>query len=424
MFRHPAIIATLLLFAAPLTGRTGLAWADTLNRVPNPPADPIQHIVILVRENHTYDNLFGRFPGGDGTTTGLLSSGARVPLARTPNYIRRNLDHTGDAAQDAINGGRMNGFSHLANARQDGRRIALSQFRQSDIPNFWSYAQHFTLDDHFFSTIAGPSFPNHLALVAASSNNVVDDPVPDAHGQWGCAASPGSVVSAADPRTGERHFVPSCFALRTLPDELQRRGIAWAYYMPRPSQDSALWNAISSPHQATFWQHLRPESSFVQDIQSGRLPAVSWVVTSNRYDTGPTTSMCAGENHVVQQLNALMQSPLWNSTVEFLTWDDFGGFYDHVRPPQFNAISFGPRVPDLVISPYARVHYVDHTTYDFTSILRYIEDKHHLPHLSTYDRHATSIGRDLDFGQQLLPPLLLPERQCTGPPTERNSPNY
>jgi phospholipase C len=185
--------------------------------------------------------------------------------------------------------------------------------------------------------------------------------------------------------------------------------------MPKPSQDSALWNALSSPHQATFWQHLRPESSFVADIQSGRLPAVSWVVTSSQYDTGPTALMCSGENHVVQQLNALMQSPLWRSTAVFLTWDDFGGFYDHVRPPRFDAISFGPRVADIVISPYARSGYVDHTTYDFTSILRYIEDKYHLPHLSAFDRHATSIARSFDFGWQPLPPLVLRERPCTSP---------
>src|SRR5437588_12666747 len=102
-----------------------------------------------------------------------------------------------------------------------------------------------------------------------------------------------------------------------------------------------------------------------------------------------------------------MRSPLWSSTAVFVTWDDFGGFYDHVAPPHLDYISYGPRVPSIVISPYARPHFVDHARYDFASILRYIEDKHNLPHLSTYDRTAASIAADLDFTQQSIPPLIL-----------------
>jgi len=397
------LVASLLLCVVPLTPKTVLAQRAH---------DPVQHIIILVRENHTYDNLFGRFSGGDGTTSGLLYQGSRIQLAHTPDVFNLNLDHTGNAAGIAMNGGRMNGFNRLPHAVQGGKNIALSQFQSSDIPNLWSYAQHFTLGDHFFSTIAGPSFPNHLALVAATSKNVVDDPVVNSHGGWGCDALSTGKVMVADPKTGKRHLIKACFALRSLPDELQSRHISWAYYMPDPVHSKCLWKSIASPHLAGFWQNLRPESALIHDMQSGQLPAVSWVSTTASYDTGPTASITAGENHIVEQLNALMHSPLWQSTVVFLTWDDFGGFYDHVRPPHLNAISYGPRVPTLVISPYARRHYVDHTTYDFGSVLRFTEDLFNLPSLTMLDRRATSIGRALDFKQRPLPPLILHQRAC------------
>jgi phospholipase C len=383
----------------------------------SPPA--INHIVIVIRENHTYDNLFGRFPGGDGTTVGRSVAGERVKLGHTPQLIVRNPGHTGNSADTALADGQLNGFSNLQNAVQEDDRISLSQYLPSDIPNLWSYAHHFTLTDHFFSTFAGPSFPNYLALLAGTSNNVDDDPIPNAQHRWGCRAHPSGLVDAVIPGTERYHLVRPCFALRTLPDELQSHHISWAYYMPHASGHGDVWNAIATvpadPH-AAYWHHLREESSFIRDVQTGTLPAVSWIVTSPKYSTGPTSYMCVGENHLVQQLNALMRSSLWRSTVVFVTWDDFGGFYDHVVPQSLNDISYGFRVPTLVISPYARPRTVDHTTYDFTSILRFIEDRYHLPRLSQYDRHAASIGRDLNVKQRPLPPLILRQRKCPYPP--------
>jgi phospholipase C len=168
-----------------------------------------------------------------------------------------------------------------------------------------------------------------------------------------------------------------------------------------------------------FWQHLKEESRFIQDAQAGRLPAVSWVVTTPKLDTGPLSYMCVGENHIVQQVDAIVRGPLWKSTVISLTWDDFGGFYDHILPPSLNAISLGFRVPDIVISPYVRPHFVDHTSYDCTSIVRYIEDRFGLLRLSFYDRRAISIGRALNLKQRPLAPLIVRERNCPFPPPTR-----
>lgn len=309
-----------VMVALIVASMAGIATYITLrHRSPQsrPGVPAINHIVIVLRENHTYDNLFGRFPGGEGATVGRSVSGKIVELGETPQLIMRNPGHTGMSAETALADGRLNGFSTLQNAVQGEERISLSQYLPSDIPNLWSYARHFTLTDHFFSTVAGPSFPNHLALLAATSNNVVDDPVANDRRRWGCRTYPFGTVAAVIPGTDRYHHVRPCFALRTLPDALQSRHISWAYYMPHASRHGAVWNALSSvpvDPQAAYWQHLREESRFIQDVQSGQLPAVSWIVTSPKYDTGPTSYMCVGENHLVQQINAVMQSPLWSST--------------------------------------------------------------------------------------------------------------
>jgi phospholipase C len=168
----------------------------------------INHIVILLRENHTYDNLFGRFPDGAGTTVGRSATGKLVQLDRTPQLILRNPGHTGASADTALADGQLNGFSRLDNAVQGDDKISLSQFLPADIPNLWSYAQHFTLDDHFFSTIAGPSFPNHLALVAGTSANAADDSIAKSQEGWGCRTKPSGLVSALLPGTDRFHLVP------------------------------------------------------------------------------------------------------------------------------------------------------------------------------------------------------------------------
>jgi hypothetical protein len=204
--------------------------------------------------------------------------------------------------------------------------------------------------------------------------------------------------------------------MSTLPDLLQQAGISWKYYAPGLFQSGYIWSALDAIRhirQGPLWEsNVRDTSEFMKDVRAGTLPQVSWVVMNEGESEHPPHSACAGENWTVRQLNALMQSPLWSSTVVFLTWDDFGGFYDHVPPPHLNYIAYGPRVPTIVISPYARAHFVDHRQYDFASILRYVEDKYHLPQLSEYDRRAQSIAGALDPTQRPLPPLVLNTRSC------------
>lgn len=377
-------------------------------------SSPIKHIIIVIRENHSYDQMFGRFPGGDGTTTGTLPNGQLVPLARTPITLWRDIGHGRRAVRIAMNHGRMNGFARLAGAVQHGHSISLSQYYPADIRGYWSYAQNFTLADHFFSTVAGPSYPNHLVLIAGTSHNVVGNPGPNWRQSWGCnAVNPGR-VRAYNQHTHHIHVVTACFHTPTLGEVLQQQGISWIYFAPL-SFARLIWSSFAStpePGTDAWKQHFASYAAFISAVRTGTLPAVSWLVAPARYNDHPPHSICTSQNWLDRQLNAVMQSSLWNSTAMIVTWDEFGGFYDHVTPPSFHNIGFGPRVPTIVISPYSRAQIVDHTVYDFASILRFVENQFHLPRLSAYDAQATSIGRALDLQQKPLPPLVLPLQQC------------
>lgn len=413
-----AVVATM----AVLVG-AGLLLVNTLgssDQSSPPPrlgtTGPIRHIVMLIRENRSFDQMFGTMRGVDGARKATLPDGRLVRLGRTPDHTLLDIAHSGVAADTAIANGRMSGFPLLPGAIQDGRDIALTQYHRTDIPNYWRYARHFTIDDHFFSTIAGASFPNHLVTVAGTNLNTDNNPIQTAPNSWGCDSGRFALVDAVNPRTGHHYYVKPCFNHRTIVDELQRAGISWKYYAPPRYRSGYLWSALDAIHHIRYsavWSHdVIRTGNFVKDVRAGSLPAVSWLVTSAPQSDHPPFSICVGENWVVKEINAVMRSRLWKHTVIFLSWDDFGGFFDHVPPPRLNALALGPRVPTIVISPYARPHHVSHSRYDFASILRYIEDKYGLKPLAFYDRHARSIGNELDLHQRRLKPYVLRQRHC------------
>lgn len=378
---------------------------------------PIKHIVLIDKENRSFDQIFGRFPGADGATRAELSNGRTVALGRTPDTTLLDIGHAGDAASLAINNGRMNRFDLLPGAIQSGRDIALSQLYPADIPNYYRYARRFTLDDHFFSTISGPSFPNHLVTVAASSANTVDNPRGQTYHAWGCDGGPFSVVNAINPRTGREYLTKPCFNIPTLADTFQKYKVSWKYYAPGRYKSGYIWNAfdaIRSVRYSRLWKTNASISDrqFVKDARAGKLPAVSWLVTNAAQSDHPPFSICIGENWTVNQINAVMRGPEWKSTLIVLTWDDFGGFYDHVPPPRLDYISLGPRVPTVIISPYARPGYVDRMTMDFNSILKFIEQDYRLPALNARDRRAASLLSSLNFKQRPLAPYVLKPRRC------------
>lgn len=376
---------------------------------------PIKHIIIIDKENHSYDNLFGLFPGADGTAYARLSDGKVIKMGRMPDHTLLDVGHAGAAAVLAVDNGRMDDFDLLPGAIQNGQIIADSEYHEADIPNYWAYAKRFTLDDHFFSTIMGPSFPNHLVSVAATSGNTTDNP----HGQlvhaWGCDGGSASWVDGITP-SGKPFQTHPCFNFRALPDILNRYHVSWKYYAPPQFASGYVWSALDAIRHirySHYWKsNVINDKRFTHEVATGHLPAVSWLVTDARHSDHAPASICLGENWAVRMINSVMASKYWKSTAIFLTWDDFGGFYDHVAPPRQDAISLGPRVPTIVISPYARAHFVDHHQLEFDSLLRFIEDDYHLPSLTARDRRAPSMITSFDFHQKPLKPLLLKQRTC------------
>ncbi|GAC1442733.1 MAG: hypothetical protein NVSMB52_00230 [Chloroflexota bacterium] len=377
--------------------------------------NPIQHIIIMDKENRTFDSMFGTFPGANGATTYTASDGQQHPLNHQPDRLIRDISHQPDSAHLAYDGGKMDKFSQVEGAIQQGVDVADSQFYESDIPNYWSYARSFTLDDSFFSTVMGPSFPNHLLSIAGESANVDSNP---GSGRWGCDSAPTLTAEQRAP-DGTKSYVFPCFNFQTLGDLLNTKNISWKYYAPDQDRSGYIWSAfdaIKHVRQGPDWnKHVLNHSWFAADVASGTLPTVSWLVQPFDVSDHPPASICAGENWTVQQINAVMNNPtLWAHTAIILTWDDFGGFYDHVVPPlgPNPQIEYGFRAPTMVISPYARAGYVDHTMYSYPSILKFVEDTLGLPSLTERDRLSNDMINSFDFSQNPLPPLPLQERTC------------
>jgi phospholipase C len=392
----------------------------------------IDHVVFIVKENRTFDHLFGQFPGANGVVEGRRCDGSIVPLARAEDDAP-GPKHSFLSGILAINGGRMNCFDHLEGGREDQSYV---QFDAEQIPNYWRYAQEFTLGDRFFSSSYGPTWVEHYWVIASQSDRFVDierDLVGSDGVKGGYCDDPEERILSfpilsveeeqhvfrmeeqPDPEGVEAFFFNRwpCSNILTMPDLLEGAGISWAYYgSEQPNRD--VLRAIPHIRYGPMWSKLLDVSELTGDIQGGELPAVSWVMPpideSDHPDYAP---LCPGENWTVRVLNAIMRSSAWDRTVVFLTWDDFGGFYDHASPPHLDIYGYGPRVPLLVISPYARAGLVFHGTSDFSSVLRFIEKLHGLPALTERDRNANDLFGTLDFTQEPLDPLILKERPCS-----------
>jgi phospholipase C len=389
---------------------------------------PIKHVVFIIKENRTFDNLFGRFPGANGATTGL--DGGRVrTLTRGLDRLPEDIKHCYECALQAWDKGKMDGFGSVSAAAE---RYAYAQMTREDVPAYWQWARHFVLGDNFFASAQGPSFPNHLFTIAAQSGGTHDNPTQnldllrERHRKtglfkaWGCDSIDTAYIQVED-REGVVKNVPPCFDFLTEGDLLTGAGVPWAYFSATNMQNGYLWSAYDAVRHIRenldLWRtHIFPVDDVIQDIKKGRLPPVTWVTPRFELSDHPEYSLCWGQNWTTEVVNAIMRSPMWKDTAIFITWDDYGGFYDHVPPPQVDKFGFGIRVPLLVISPYAKRGYVDHTRGEFSSILRFVEDNWGLSQLTHRDRHADNLSEAFDFSQDPRPPDPQPLRtDCPGP---------
>jgi phospholipase C len=395
----------------------------------------IQHIVIMIQENRSFDNLFATFPNADGATSGYyLKNGKRILIQLTEGGLP-NLDFNHAYKQyvaDYDNGG-MDGF---AQEGYDGNHPAGTKMYQyvnpSQIQPYWTLAQQYALADEMFQTQGSGSFTGHQDLIAGGTrytyNNhtgsIIDYPKNDST-NWTCGAPPGIVTSMLTKNKqyldGGGPFPCFTYAGGTMRDLLDAKGVTWKYYAPPGKNDSVgvLWNAygaIQAVYKSSEWPPSSqpwncgnascvtwPQTNVLTDITNGQLPAVSWVIP-DQVDSDHPHSLNGeynGPSWVASVVNAIGTSSYWNSTAIVVVWDDWGGFYDHRTPAFFdNAGGLGFRVPMLVISPYVPAGTIAHTQYEFGSILKFVEQTFHLGSMGTTDVRATSIGNIFNLNQK------------------------
>jgi phospholipase C len=377
----------------------------------------IKHIVIIMQENRSFDSYFGTFPGADGIPMKHHRPTVCVPDPQTHRCERPYVDHADingggphshRASRMDINGGRMNGFVAAAESGQrgcldvtdpactlTGKPDAMGYHTRSDIPNYWRYAKDFVLQDHMFEPNTSWSLPAHLFLVS----------------EWSAYCSvPGRASSCHNALTTRPYERPPDYppyyggATSPTPDYawtditylLHRHHIKWGYYIvsgtePDCENPAQLTCTPVAQNSSTYgiwnplpWFETVRHDNQLGDVQSvarfysaarkGHLPAVSWVTPSGQVSEHPPSPVSAGQSYVTSVINAVMRSPDWKSTAIFLSWDDWGGFYDHVRPPTVDRDGYGLRVPAIVISPYAKRGYIDHQILSFDAYNKFIED--------------------------------------------------
>ncbi|MBV9719463.1 MAG: hypothetical protein JOZ77_09085 [Candidatus Eremiobacteraeota bacterium] len=394
----------------------------------------IQHVVIVIQENRTFDNLFATFPNADGTTQGrmkLPSGGySYIPLQKSNLVEPCDFGHSYRGYRKDYDNGAMDGFNLEGGGKPCPGPTGTKTYQyvnRAQIAPYWAIAKSWVLADHMFQTQGSGSFTAHQDLIRGGtlieagrkSKTLVDFP---SAMPWGCDAPKYTKTSILVSKGVDelshyrRHDGPfPCLTYPTLRDLLDSKGVTWKYYSPpEPRGTGKLWSAfdaIQAVREGPEWAtNVVPTTQFFSDVQYGQLAGLSWIVPDLFNSDHPATAYDYGPSWVASIVNAIGESAYWNSTAVIVVWDDWGGFYDHVAPPlQDQSGGLGFRVPMLLVSPYARKAspkhpgYVSHTQYEFGSIIKFVEDTWNLGSLGTTDVRATSIVDSLDFSQSPRP---------------------
>ena len=349
---------------------------------PSPPlpivdaATPIQHFVIIMKENHAFDNYFGTFPGVDGLPPNVTlpnGQGGTVSPAWISSTWTWDLPHDRNSALEDYDGGRNDMFAAVAASWSPSlASVSVGYYDGRQLGYYWSLAANYTIGDRYFSSVLGPTIPNRFFSVAGQAANISSDTVPS-----------GGVD------------VPTVFG------QMASHGVTWRYYYapqvlytPIPQYFTQVSGSPANMADLVSVDRLLP------DIAAGTLPNVTYVDPEGSLIVSehPPQNVTVGEAWTQQVIQAIMSGPQWSSTAIVLTWDENGGFYDHVPPPQVDQWGYGFRVPLIVISPYARRGFVDHTVMDHTSLLRFIADNWGLSYLTPREAQSGNLTSAFDFG--------------------------
>lgn len=407
-----------------LGNSTFLASSATYSETAQPAqaqGNQIQHVVIIFQENRTPDNLFHGLPGADIANSGLNSKGETIPLVMTGLENGYDLNHSYQSFLQMYDGGKMDGADLITVTctRTPQGCPPNPQFiyvDPSQVAEYFTLAETYTFGDRMFQSNQSASFPAHQFMIAGTSTPgtidggiysnyfVSTNPTPDI--PTGCSyAAPTSFVTLVDPEGNQTVNIFPCFEHMTLMDLLDQAGTSWRYYA---GNLNSIWTAPNAIQHLTTtpadWQNVvTPSSQVLTDIAAGNLAQVVWVIPGGLQSDHPGTQSDSGPAWVASVVNAIGSSPYWNNTAIFITWDDWGGLYDHVAPNIYNSYEYGFRVPLLVVSPYAKKGYVSHVTHDFGSILNFVETTFGLPSLGYADARADNMSDCFDFSQVPTP---------------------
>ncbi|HEV2379597.1 MAG TPA: alkaline phosphatase family protein [Terriglobia bacterium] len=395
-------------------GQPGTSQAEA---PPPPPSRKVEHVVVIVQENRTPDNLFHGLPNADIANSGVNSSGQTIPLTPVVLAGQYDLGHTHRDFESMYDGGRMDGADKIKAICTAKNAVNCAaphpQFRYvepSEVEPYFQLAEKYTFADRMFQTNQGPSFPAHQFIISGTSAPTADSDLFAAENptgplalknpltDTGCAAPPRETVALIDPDGDESAKQYPCFEHPTLMDLLDNQDISWRYYTPLAGSIWTAPNAIRHLGTGFEWANvILNQKQVLVDIATGHLSQVSWVIPSGQASDHPRINTGLGPSWVASVVNAIGSSPYWQHTAIFITWDDWGGWYDHVPPPIYDSYEYGFRVPLIVVSPYARTNYVSHAVHDFGSILRFIENNYDLTSLGYADSRADDLSDCFDF---------------------------
>jgi len=375
----------------------------------------IRHVVIIIQENRSVDNLFNGFPGADTVRSGENSLGQRVTLKAEGLTAPYDVSHEHSAFVIEHANGLLDGFNNVHSTCQRGKKCLPASVRayayvpRDGVKPYWDMASQYTFADRMFQTNEGPSFPAHQYLLSGTST-IADGSSLRAAGNalsppqgftGGCDSPTGSIVWLIDELGNENQATYPCFERLSLTDVIQNNSLGWRYYLGG-HVGPGLWNAPdaiehirNSPSYATHV--LAPASRVLTDIAHQQLANVVWVTPTAASSDHPGTNDGTGPSWVASVVNAVGKSSYWSDTAIFVLWDDWGGWYDHVPPPQYNSYELGFRVPLIVISPYAKRQYISHRQHEFGSILKFVEETFGLRSMHTTDDRSDDLSDCFNF---------------------------
>ena len=412
------MLATLLRASIAATLALAIAGAAVAAPPPSSSFGKISHVVIVVQENRTTDNLFNGLAGADTVRAGRNSHGRMVPLSPVPLRSNYDLGHGYEAFLAEYAGGKLNGFDHAylkckTDCPPQGQ-AAYAFVPHAGVLPYFEMAHEYAFGDRMFASNRGPSFPAHQYLISGTSTPVVGSPLlvssnarePNGSVAGGCDAPAGTKVKLVDRAGKQDRETYPCFERPTLADMLDGKHVSWRYYVAHLGP--GLWNgydAIRHIRASTeYATHvIAPSRQFFRDVATGNLASVTWITPSRQNSDHARGNQGTGPSWVASIVNAIGESPYWDSTAIVVTWDDWGGWYDHVRPSQYGSYELGFRVPLIVISPYAKAAYVSHRQHEFGSILRFVEETYALPSLHTTDMRADDLADCFNFMQNPRP---------------------